>query len=214
VEIDEVRLPFDHVKNTGRVEAFSDGVFAIAITLLVLDLKVPAQPPLLDGLLAEWPVFAAYLISFAFILIMWVNHHWMFQHIARVDSNFMFLNGLLLLGITVVPFPTNIIAQYILTADARVAAAVYNGWFLVIALFFNFLWGYAGHNGRLLSQQDHEAGLAQVITARYRWGGPLYLATFVMSFISAPASLAMNFLLAVFYALPRDINYPGRRRAS
>src|SRR5258708_37720496 len=124
------------MKGTGRVEAFSDGVFAIAITLLVLDLKVPTQPPLLAGLLAQWPVYAAYLISFAFILIMWVNHHWMFQHIARVDSTFMLCNGLRLLGITVVPFPTNIVAQYILTPEQNVAAAVYNGWFFVIGIFF------------------------------------------------------------------------------
>jgi uncharacterized membrane protein len=81
-------------RRTSRIEAFSDGVFAIAITLLVLDLKVPAEPPLLDGLLAQWPVYAAYLISFTFILIMWVNHHWMFEHIARVDSRLMLWNGL------------------------------------------------------------------------------------------------------------------------
>ena len=201
------------MKETGRIEAFSDGVFAIAITLLVLDLKVPPQPPLLAGLLAQWPIYAAYLISFLFILIMWVNHHWMFQHIQRIDSTFMLLNGLLLLGITVVPFPTNIVAQYILSPDQTVAAAVYNGWFLAIALFFNLLCRYASHNGRLLSQQDHDAGLAQVISDRYRWGGPLYLATFGLSFLSAPASLALNFLIAVFYAVPREVqlNFPWRR---
>src|SRR5260370_26453787 len=80
-----------------------------------LDLKVPNQSPLIDGLLAQWPVYAAYLISFLFILIMWINHHWMLEHIIRVDGTFMLLNGLLLLGITVVPFPTNVVAQYVLT---------------------------------------------------------------------------------------------------
>ena len=198
------------MRETARVEAFSDGVFAIAITLLVLDLKVPA-PPLLDGLLHEWPVFAAYLISFAFILIMWVNHHWMFQHIVRVDSSFMLLNGLLLLGITVVPFPTNLVSQYVLTPEQSVAAAVYNGWFLLIAVFFNLMWGYAAHSGRLLSEQDHEAGLAQIISARYRWGIPTYFVAFVLSFIWAPGSLALNFLLAVFYALPRELTLRWRR---
>jgi uncharacterized membrane protein len=199
------------VRETGRVEAFSDGVFAIAITLLVLDLKVPAQPPLLDGLLHEWPVFVAYLISFLFILIMWVNHHWMFQHIVRVDSSFMLLNGLLLLGITVVPFPTNIVSQYVLTPEQNVAAAVYNGWFLLIAVFFNLMWRYAAHKGRLLSKQDHEAGLAQVISDRYRWGIPAYLVAFLLSFVWAPGSLGLNFLLAVFYALPRELTMPWRR---
>src|SRR5690242_14008465 len=113
---------------TGRLEAFSDGVFAIATTLLVLDLKVPGSgEPLAETLLAEWPVFVAYVISFSFILIMWINHHWMFQHIVRIDSTFMLLNGLLLLGITVVPFPTNLVAQYVLTADQRLATAIYSG---------------------------------------------------------------------------------------
>jgi len=197
------------VKETGRVEAFSDGVFAIAITLLVLDLKVPTQPPLLAGLLAQWPVYAAYLISFAFILIMWVNHHWMLGHIVRVDGMFMLLNGLLLLGITVVPFPTNVVAQYVLTPDQNVATAVYTGWFLMIALFFNLLWRYAARGGRLLSKDDHEAGLARVVSARYRWGGPAYLAAFVLSFIWVPAALALSFLLAVFYALPHEMTLPG-----
>ncbi len=197
------------MKETGRVEAFSDGVFAIAITLLVLDLKVPTQPPLLAGLLAQWPVYAAYLISFAFILIMWVNHHWMLGHIVRVDGMFMLLNGLLLLGITVVPFPTNVVAQYVLTPDQNVATAVYTGWFLMIALFFNLLWRYAARGGRLLSKDDHEAGLARVVSARYRWGGPVYLAAFVLSFIWVPAALALSFLLAVFYALPHEMTLPG-----
>jgi uncharacterized membrane protein len=201
-------------KETGRVEAFSDGVFAIAITLLVLDLKVPpiAEPGrLVDGLLGLWPVYAAYVISFLFILIMWINHHWMFEHIARIDSTFMLLNGLLLLGITVVPFPTNVVATYILTPDQNVAAALYNGWFLLIAVFFGLLWQYASRNGRLLTRADDEAGLAQVITDRYRWGPLAYVTAFVLSFVWAPASLLLNFLLAVFYALPRDMRWPWQR---
>jgi uncharacterized membrane protein len=201
------------VKETARVEAFSDGVFAIATTLLVLDLKVPQEPPLLAGLLAEWPVFLAYVISFAFILIMWVNHHWMFQHIARIDSSFMMLNGLLLLGITVVPFPTNLVAQYILTADQTIAIAAYSGWFFVIAVFFNMMWRYASNNGRLLFKQDRDDGLAQAITARYRWGPVAYFVAFALAFIWAPASLGVNLALAVYYAWPRESNVqlPGAR---
>ena len=202
------------MKETGRVEAFSDGVFAIAITLLVLDLKVPSEGPLLPALLAEWPTFAAYVISFVFILIMWINHHWMFQHIVRIDSSFMLLNGLLLLGITVVPFPTNLIAQYILSSDQKVAAAVYSGWFLLIAIFFNLLWRYAAHNGRLLSAHDHEAGLAQVITERYRWGPLWYFIAFVLAFVWVPASVGVNVALALYYVLPREtvLSLGSRRR--
>jgi uncharacterized membrane protein len=200
------------VKETARVETFSDGVFAIAVTLLVLDLKVPSEPPLLAGLLADWPVFVAYVISFTFILIMWINHHWMFQHIVRIDSQFMLLNGLLLLGITVVPFPTNLLAQYVLSSEQNVAAAVYSGWFFLIAIFFNLLWRYASHDGRLLSPHDREAGLAEVITARYRWGPVSYFAAFALAFVWAPASLALNVLLAIYYVVPREraIRLPGR----
>jgi len=201
------------VKETGRVEAFSDGVFAIAVTLLVLDLRVPITSPLLDGLLAEWPVFVAYVISFAFILIMWVNHHWMFQHIVRIDSTFMMLNGLLLLGITVVPFPTNLVAQYVLTSDQKTATAVYSGWFFLIAIFFNLMWRYAAANGRLLNEHERQSDLAAVITRRYRWGPISYFAAFALAFGWAPASLALNLALAIYYAIPREptVNVPVRR---
>jgi uncharacterized membrane protein len=121
----------------------------------------------------------------------------------------LLLNGLLLLGITVVPFPTNVVAQYVLTPDQNVATAVYTGWCLMIALFFNLLWRYAARGGRLLSQSDHDAGLARIVSARYRWGGPGYLLAFVLSFVWAPAALAVIFLLAVFYALPHDMTLPG-----
>ena len=192
----------DTPKQTGRLEAFSDGVFAIAITLLVLDLKVPEEPPLLDALLHQWPVYVAYLVSFLFILIMWMNHHRMFESIARVDSTFMLLNGLLLLGITVVPYPTNILSRYVLSDEQTVATAVYSGWFLLLAVCFNLMWRYAAAGGRLLDSQDAE--LARVITARYRWGIPSYFAAFALAFIWAPGSLLLNALLAIFYAIPRE----------
>ena len=200
------------LKETARIEAFSDGVFAIAITLLVLELKAPTGGPLLRHLLQEWPAYVAYLVSFAFILIMWVNHHWMFQHIARSDQGLMLLNGLLLLGITVVPFPTIVLAQYALTPDARIAAAFYSGWFCLIAIFFNLVWFWASHDGRLLSTEDREAHLAEIITRRYMFGPVSYFVAFLLAFIWAPGSLALNVLLAVFFALPREFKLPGRPR--
>src|SRR5713101_3913707 len=104
-------------KETGRIEAFSDGVFAIAVTLLVLDLKVPHRDSVNSGLMnilvKQWPSFLAYLISFATILIMWVNHHNLFNKVKRTDTPFMFLNGFLLFLITFVPFPTGLLAEYI-----------------------------------------------------------------------------------------------------
>ena len=104
---------------TARIEAFSDGVFAIAITLLVLDLKVPRDLPdgrtLAGALLAQWPAYMAFASSFMTILIMWVNHHRIFTLVGRSDSRLLFFNGLLLMGVTVVPFPTALVAEYFAT---------------------------------------------------------------------------------------------------
>src|SRR5207244_3471037 len=120
-------------KETARVEAFSDGVFAIAITLLVLDLKVPrAHPPdenLLAYLLSQWPTYAAFLSSFTTIGIMWLNHHRLFNLIGRVDTPLMIYNGLLLLGVTLTPWPTALVAEYHGRPGEMLAALVYTGLF-------------------------------------------------------------------------------------
>src|SRR6266496_5950399 len=112
---------------TSRIEAFSDGVFAIAITLLILDVHVPpaSQANLGRALARQWPTYAAYLISFAFIGIMWVNHHRLFNHIRRSDNGLMFQNLLLLLGVTFVPFPTALLAAHFGATDKTVAAVVF-----------------------------------------------------------------------------------------
>ena len=114
---------------TGRVEAFSDGVFAIAITLLILEIKIPkpSDGALANQLLRQWPSYFAFLISFAFIGVMWINHHRLFTHIKRCNNTLMILNLLLLLGVTIVPFPTAVLATHIGFADQRTAALLYNG---------------------------------------------------------------------------------------
>ncbi len=118
-------------KETGRIEAFSDGVFAIALTLLVLDIHVPQALPegtrLIDALLAQWPTYVAYLASFATISIMWINHHRLFTLIQRTDHWLFVFNALLLLGVTFVPFPTALLADYIGQPDEHVAAAIFAG---------------------------------------------------------------------------------------
>ena len=194
----------DPGRETARIEAFSDGVFAVAITLLVLDLKVP--PPGSRGLLAalwnQWPAYLAYMASFATIGIMWINHHRLFVVIRRADHMLLLLNGLLLLGVTFVPYPTAVVVEYIRRADASVAAAVYNGTFTVIAIFFNLLWHYAATGRRLL---DHGADPRAIsdITRGYRFGPALYLASALLAFVNVAASLLLNIGLAVFFALPR-----------
>jgi uncharacterized membrane protein len=186
---------------TSRVEAFSDGVFAIAITLLILDVHVPPSTAgnLAAALIRQWPTYAAFLISFSFIGIMWVNHHRLFNHIRRSDNGLMFYNLLLLLGVTVVPFPTALIAAHYNATDRTLSAAVFNGTYFVIAIFFNLLWSHAVR-GDLLDSTTRDAAAA--ISRQYAAGPVSYLICFGLTWISVPASLLFNIALAVFFAVP------------
>jgi uncharacterized membrane protein len=190
------------ITETGRIEAFSDGMFAIAITLLVLDIKVPQGVPegsdLFGPLLQQWPNYLAFVISFAFIGIMWINHHRLFTHIQRADNTLLVLNLLLLFGVTAVPFPTALVAEYI---NRQEAVWVYSGLFLLIAVFFNLLWRYASYNNRLLDPQADRAAV-NAITRQYSFGPVLYLIAFVLVWFSPQASLLLSLILALFFALP------------
>jgi uncharacterized membrane protein len=197
-------------KETGRLEAFSDGVFAVAITLLVLDLGVPHREAghpwhgLAQALLDQWPVYLAYLLSFTTILIMWVNHHSLFKVIERIDHLFLLLNGALLLVITVFPFATILLADYIEQPDKKTAQVVYAGISLIMAVVFNSLWKYASRQGGLLGETADQKQV-EAITKRFRFGPLLYLATFVLAFISAEVSLAVCIALAIFFAIPSNL---------
>jgi uncharacterized membrane protein len=198
---------------TARIEAFSDGVFAIAITLLVLDLKVPrelrGEAELWRALVAQWPSYLSFLTSFATILIMWINHHRMFTLIGRSDHRLMVYNGLLLLGVTVVPFPTSLIAQYLRHDGERLAALVFNGTYIYLAICFNLLWRCAAVGDRLLDRDASREAVSAIFDA-YRYGPVWYVAAFALSFASVTASLLVNLGLAVFFALPRG-NAPAER---
>ena len=210
-----VGSPAAEVRETARIEAFSDGVFAVAITLLALDLKVPHDMPdarsLWRALLEQWPAYFAFVTSFATIGIMWINHHRLFTLIRRTTNTLLVLNGLLLLGVTFVPFPTAVVAEYTSRPAAPVAAAVFNGTYTVLAVLFNVLWRHAAGKNRLL---DHRADprAIEAIWRGYALGPPMYLVSFALAFISVAASLTMNLLLAVFWALPSQ-NPLVRQRA-
>ncbi len=205
-------------KETGRVEAFSDGVFAVAITLLALDLKVPraaelqaAHTTLEAALLAQWPVYLAYCISFATVLIMWSNHHKIFLHVRRVNPAFLLLNGLLLMLVTVVPFSTSLEAEHILQPGAVTATAVYSYVFLMIGAAFNALWMYAVQNGRLLGA-GHNTHAVAAITRQYKYGPLYYVAALLLAFVNAKASLFACLALALFFAIP-EATPPSNRAA-
>jgi uncharacterized membrane protein len=183
------------------LKAFSDGVFAIAITLLILEIKIPSagSGDLSRQLIRQWPSYFAFVVSFAFIGIMWINHHRLFTHIKRLNNALLFLNLLLLLGVTAVPFPTAVLAQHLGQTDQRKATILYHGSYFVIAIFFNLLWKYA--NRHLLGEYI-DASAVDKISAKYAVGPVCYLVCIALAWVSVPASLFLNVALAVFFALP------------
>jgi TMEM175 potassium channel family protein len=190
---------------TARVEAFSDGIFAIAITLLILEIKVPKQDAgqLATALLHQWPSYVAFLLSFAYIGIMWINHHRMFTHIKRSTDALLILNLLLLLGVTAVPFPTAVLAEHLGHPGERTAALVYNATFVVIAVVFNVLWRYVVRRGLL---HEHAIlGTAVNISSQYAVGPLMYVACLVIAWFNVRASIAANAALALFFALPPSV---------
>jgi uncharacterized membrane protein len=198
---------------TARVEAFSDGVYAIAITLLILEIKIP-QPgsvPLSIQLLRQWPSYVSFIISFAFIGIMWINHHRMFTHIKRSDNGLLILNLLLLLGVCAVPFPTAVLASHLGKTDQRMAALLYNGTYVFIAVFYNLLWRYASSTRRRLLAHDVDAEAVAKISRQYAFGPVPYLVCFALAWVNVVASLTLNFALACFFALPPNVVRPTNR---
>ena len=196
--------PSRDARETARIEAFSDGVFAIAITLLVLDLHVPGPAdtgPLGSWLAAQWPSYLAFVNSFATIGIMWINHHRLFTLIRRADHTLLILNGLLLLGVTVVPFPTALLASALHRPDARVAALVYAGTFTAIAIVFNLLWHYSATGGRLLDPRVNPRAV-RAITRAYALGPLVYGLAWCLAFVSVAARVGLTVALAVYFALP------------
>lgn len=196
----------DDPKETGRVESFSDGVFAVAITLLVLNLQLPPKTydaaQLGQYFLSQVPMFLAFVTSFATIGVMWINHHRLFTHITHIDTTLMLFNLLLLLIIIFVPFPTAFLAQSFTNPEQqRIAALLYNGVSIVMAICFNLVWGYAAKDNRLLGKNTSRED-AQAITDQYRFGPLFYVVTFAIAWISVPVSIVGILLLAIFFALP------------
>ena len=216
---------------TGRLEAFSDGVFAIAITLLILDLRIPRAleltadldtrnlapaAALLWKLRHMWPNFLAYFLSFAVVLVLWVNHHRIFTIVRRVDRAFMFWNGLLLLLVTFVPFPTGLLAEYMAGGDAgqfRVAVLVYAGNGILIAVAFRGLWKHATRGGRLLSD-TYDAAVVKAVDDEFRWAPAAQLAVFLIAFVWPWVSISLCLALVLAFSVQGFMNkLPIRRRS-
>jgi len=189
----------------GRLEAFSDGVFAVAITLLALGLTVagPGHGPLAHQLEQRWPGFVAYVISFFTIGIIWVNHHALVSNIKVVSRPFMYLNLVLLMFVVLVPFATGTVADYLARADfdARVAVAVYGGALLGMSVGFGSMLEWSLGEGRTHVPVPRDRHW--MARLRFTSGGLVYLAVIGIAFLSAPLALGITGAVAVYYVFER-----------
>ena len=189
--------------STDRLETFSDGVFAIAITLLILDIQVPhvEQGHLAHALVKLWPSYTTFVVSFLTIGIIWVNHHTQYEHIVRADRTLLFLNLNLLMWIVFIPFPTALLAEYLRGGeDQHVAAAVYSGVLFVMGISFFIVWFYAARRGLLAEQLTRDT--VRRLVRRNAIGEIAYAAAIAIAFVSAPVSLAICGLVALYYVFP------------
>ena len=187
-----------------RLEAFSDGIFAFAATLLILNLAVNEGRPLGPELIRIWVSYAAYAISFTTIGIIWMNHHLVMHQIARTDRPFLVLNVLFLMLIAFIPFPTRLLALYIDTADGRAAALAYGITLTLTAVLFNALWRYAAHRRRLI-REDADQRTVSGISRSYVPGPIIYFVATVVALVSPTISAGLYALIALFYVLESSV---------
>ncbi|WP_417215192.1 TMEM175 family protein [Arthrobacter sp.] len=199
----------------GRVEAFSDGVIAVAITLLVLDLRVPE--PLGDGslgarLLDLWPNYLAYGISFLAIGIMWINHHAALRRLKAVDHAVLVVNLLLLMCIVALPFSTSLFATYLDAASGgHLAAVVYAGSFLVTSLVFLGLQVLILRHRPHLLREPLTRSQQRTLLMRGAIAGPTYLVAALLGLVTPYLTLAVCIVLGLFYFVPLRLSRPGRQ---
>ena len=194
-----------------RLEAFSDGVFAVAITLLALDLTVegPGHGRLLDQLYDKWPAFLAYLISFFMIGIVWVNHHALVRSIIKVDRLLLFLNLVLLLFVVLIPFATATEADYFPhnTHDGQLAMVLYAGVFLGMSIGFAAVFEWTLHSERVYQPLPRERHWAA--RARFVGGGLVYVIAISVATFNAVAAFVLIALVAVYYIVENTPASPG-----
>jgi uncharacterized membrane protein len=188
---------------TARLETFSDGVFAIAATLLILELKLDGRGSVTHQLLHIWPSYAAYAISFATIGIMWINHHSLFRQVARVDRTFLAINVIFLMVIAFIPFPTHVLASH-LHHDAQAAAFFYGLTSMCMAIMFSAVWFYAAIGRRLIDPAAEQRTISG-ISRSFLPGIPLYAVATLSSLLSAWLALGLYAALAAFYVLESSI---------
>ena len=196
---------------TGRLEALSDGVFAIAITLLVLEIAVPAgaDNDLLSSLAHQWPSYLAYVVSFSTIGALWLGHNVITEYLERANATFIRLNLLLLLLVAFLPFPTRLFADYIgHSRPESIAAAIYGASLLVSSTVLWVLWRYAVHAG--LIREDAADEEVNLLTQRLTPGLGGYVILIVAGFYAPTVAVVGYLAIALYYVIPfRRFGRPG-----
>lgn len=200
----------------GRFEAFSDGVFAVAITLLALDLAVPGpgHGPLGTQLTDRWPALAGYAVSFLTIGIIWVNHHALCGNFADVNRPLLFLNLLLLFFVVAIPFATSTFAEYLRVGgpDASLAGAIYEVVFTGMGLSFALLFFWAVRGEHLRAPLSSAAARRAIV--RFGIGNVAYIAAIGFAFVSPISSLVISGLVAVYYVFEHTPGGPAQPSGS
>jgi len=190
-----------------RFEAFSDGVLAIAITLLILEIKAPEAGPgnLWHELGQLWPSYAAYGVSFLTIGVMWVNHHNFSARLTAIDHGVVYLNLLLLGSISFLPFPTALLSEYLRAggSNEQAAAGVYALTMVAISVAFALMWAYLGRHNEIV-KSDRTGDLKRQATSA-GVAGLVYVGTFGISFVSAVAALVIFAAIAIGFVFNKLI---------
>jgi uncharacterized membrane protein len=185
---------------TARMEAFSDGVFAIAATLLVLEIGVGtgADQHLGQALVDLWPSYLAYATSFLIIGIIWVNHHECMACMARVNRTMLFINIVFLMVVAFIPFPTKLVADHLQKSGEHAAVYAYVITLIAMSVLYNVWWRYARHDRRLIAESVPQSRV-DAISRAFDPGAALYLIVLVVAFFSPLASVILTLILAAFY---------------
>jgi uncharacterized membrane protein len=193
------------LSETARVEAFSDGVFAIAITLLILEIKVPnveqLKTGLLDALVEKWPSYLAFCIGFFTILVCWINHHYMFDRIKTTSHSLILINSLTLFAVTFVPFPAAVLSSAFKGGDIQTAVQFFGLSFILISICYTSLARFV-YNNKGLTYTNEELKYKKGIRIMYSMSIIHTVITFFVAFVSVFASIILYMALFSLYLFP------------
>lgn len=191
-------------KETGRIEAFSDGVFAIALTLLAIDLRAPVleiinNVSLMEAVVERWTEYFAFANSFIVVLLMWICHHSIFKVVRKTDTRFMLANGLALFFVAAVSYPTSLLAKFLMTDAATTAAVFYAGYLVMANCAFVILWRTVSRNKKLLKVNTTNDEITRLSRSLYTTL-PIYIVAALLAFVSAWITVTITTLLWIYWA--------------